>query len=288
MTAPVADGLAYGVRDTKLTQYLDALGMVLGPTSVDLPYMQHLNFTEAEEFSELRGDDRVVTTRGKGSQVNWDLEAGGLSTAAWAVITGGDVIETGLAPNRIIELRKRSTQARPWFRVDGKIISDSGGDILVRIYRCRANGNIQANFQDGNFQTSQIAGIGLPLLDDTNDLLYSIFRRETAAALTLTPDPNPVQSPLNLTVGTIAGTSPAATAHLLWNPVVGATAYPVEKSVDSTTGHDGTWTAGAPATSPVANVTETGLASGTVWFRVKATVGGQTSDPCPAISVVIP
>ena len=67
MTAPVADGLPYGVRDLKLTQYLDALGMVLGPTSVDLPYIQTLNFTEAEEFSELRGDDKLITTRGRGS-----------------------------------------------------------------------------------------------------------------------------------------------------------------------------------------------------------------------------
>lgn len=206
MTAPVADGLAYGVRDCKLTEYLDASGMVLGPSSVDLPYMQHLNFTEAEEFSELRGDDKLITTRGKGSQVNWDLEAGGLSTAALAVITGGSVIESGLAPNRVIEVRKRSTQSRPYFRIDGKIISDSGGDILVRIYRCRANGDIQANFQDGEFQTSQIAGVGLPLLDDTNDLLYSIFRRETSSEISLTPEPNPVPSPNNLTAGTLTAT----------------------------------------------------------------------------------
>lgn len=284
MTAPVADGLAYGVRDCKLTEYLDASGMVLGPSSVDLPYMQHLNFTEAEEFSELRGDDKLITTRGKGSQVNWDLEAGGLSTAAWAVITGGSVIESGLTPNRIIELRKRSTQSRPYFRIDGKIISDSGGDILVRIYRCRANGDIQANFQDGEFQTSQIAGVGLPLLDDTNDLLYSIFRRETSSEISLTPEPNPVPSPNNLTAGTLTPTS----AQLLWTPVVGATEYEVETGEGATADDVSSWTKLSPNPTS-ANATVSSLTASTqYWARVSAVVGTEKSDPCTPITFTTP
>ena len=190
MTA-LPDALPYGVRDIKLTQYTDAVGTTLGSTSVDLPYIQTLNFTEAEEFQELRGDDKLITTRGKGSQVNWSLESGGISTAAWSVFTGGDVTETGTTPNRSVELRKKATTSRPFFRIDGRVISDSGGDVQVRIYRCRANGDIQANFTNGEFQTSSISGVGLPMLDDTNDLLYSIFRRETAAALTTTPAANP-------------------------------------------------------------------------------------------------
>src|SRR5574337_1236841 len=188
MTAPVADALPYGARDLKLTQYTDAQGTVLGSTSVDLPNLQHLNFTEAEEFSELRGDDKLITTRGKGAQVNWDIEGGGMSAQVWAILTGGSIVETGTTPNRIVELKKRATQSRPFFRIDGKMISDSGGDILVRIYRCRADGDITSNFTDGEFSTTQVSGKGMPLLDDANDLIYSIFRRETSAAIALTPD----------------------------------------------------------------------------------------------------
>lgn len=284
MTAPVTTALPYGCNDLKLTEYLDASGQVLGTTSVDLPYIQTLNFAEAEEFQELRGDDRLITTRGKGSMVNWDLESGGMATQVWAVLSGGDVIERGLPPMREIEVRKRGTQTRPWFRIDGKVISDSGGDILVRIYRCRANSNLTANFKDGEFTTTAVSGVGYPLLDDTNDLLYSIFRRETSSQITLTPDPNPVQSPLNLTAGAVAGTTPAATVQLLWTPVVGATVYNIEKAAVEA----GPYSAGVPPTSNVANVTETGLATGPHWFRVKATVGGIQSDPCPPILVTIP
>lgn len=270
MTAPVSDALPYGVRDCKITQYADTGGTVLGSTSVDLPYMQHLNFTEAEEFTELRGDDRLITTRGKGSQVSGDIEAGGLSVAVWSIITGGSVISTGLTPNRIIEIQKRSTTARPFWRADGKIISDSGGDVLVRIYRCRANGDIQANFQDGDFQTSQIAFVGLPLLDDSNDLIYSIFRRETSMSLTLTPDPNPVPAPQNLTVGALTST----TAALSWTPVIGATSYKIYKSADGIT-----WVAATPSTSSVANASMTGLVTATMYyFAVTAIVGGLESE----------
>lgn len=280
MTAPVSDALPYGVRDIKLTQYIDALGMVLGTTSVDLPYIQTLNFTEAEEFSELRGDDKLITTRGRGSMVNWDLEAGGLASQAWAVFTGGAVVESGLEPNRVIQLQKKATQARPWFRIDGKIISDSGGDVLVRIYRCRANGDITTNFADGEFTTTSVTGVGYPLLDDTNDLLYSIFRRETSEALTLTPDPNPVPSPLNVAVGAVT----ASSAEITWGPVVGADEYVVEKAVSPFT----SWTAVTPNPTS-ANKTVGSLSASTQYkVRVSAIVGGVTSDPAPAVTFTTP
>ncbi|AKU45319.1 major tail protein [Mycobacterium phage Madruga] len=276
MTAPVADGLPYGVRDIKLTQYLDALGMVLGPTSVDLPHIQTLNFTEAEEFSELRGDDKLITTRGRGSSVNWDLESGGISIAAWAIFTGGSVIERGLAPDREVELQKKATQPRPWFRIDGKIISDSGGDVLVRIYRCRANGDISAGFTDGEFTTSSVTGVGYPLLDDTNDLLYSIFRRETSKSLTLTPDPNPLQSPLNLSVGAVTDDD----AEVTWTPVVGAEEYKVEYS----TSPFSSWTVLTPNPT-VANATLASLTASALYrVRVSTIKGSQTSDPCPYVT----
>lgn len=282
MTAPVADALPYGVHDLKLTQYTDAVGTVLDTTSVELPYIQTLNFTEAEEFQELRGDDKLITTRGRGSQVNWSLESGGLPVEAWAVMTGGAVVETGTTPDRIVELRKKATSSRPFFRIDGKIISDSGGDILVRIYRCRVTGDVQANFTDGEFQTSQISGVGLPLLDDTNDLIYSIFRRETAVALALTPDPNPIPSPLNLAAGSFSGTSPTISLGLTWTAVTGADDYKVEKSTNA----GSSWS--SAGTNPTTNsMTVTGLSAGSVLFRVSTGIDSVYSDPCPPITVVL-
>ena len=284
MTAPVTDALPYGVRDIKITPYVDAAGTVLDTTSIDLPYIQTLSFSEAEEFSELRGDDKLITTRGQGAQVDWDLESGGMKTAIWAIFTGGEVVERGASPNREIELRKKATQSRPYFRIDGKVISDSGGDIHVRIYRCRCNDTIDADFADGEFATTAVSGVGMPLLDDSNDLIYSIFRHESATDLTLTPAANPTQAPLNLTPGAVTGTSPTATVALTWSPVAGAANYKVEKSTDGGV----TWVDGNPATETTPDSDQTGLASGNVRFRVAAVVNGDESTFSLPINVVIP
>ena len=282
MSSPMPIALPYGARDLKITEYLDASGEVLGSTSVDLPYLQTLNFSEAEEFQELRGDDKLVTTRGRGSSVNWDLEAGGMSTEVWAILTGGDVIEVGVEPLREIEIAKRATQARPWFRIDGRIVSDSGGDILVRLYRCRCNDNIQANFADGEFMTTQVSGVGYPLLDESNDLIYSIFQRETAQVLSLTPAPNPIKSPLNLSLDSATAT----TADVTWTPVVGADEYLVEWSDDLFATVDGD----SSATNPtVANYTITPLVADTVYqVRVSTIAGTEQSVPCPVITFRTP
>ena len=284
MTAPVADALPYGIRDGKLTPYNDAQGTVLDNESIDLPNMQTLSFSETEEFSELRGDDRLVTTRGQGAQVDWSLEAGGISIKAWAILTGGSVIETGLTPNRKIILRKKATDARPFFRIDGRIVSDSGGDIHVRIYRCRCNDTIEGDFTDGEFFVTSASGVGLPLLDDANDLLYDIIRHETSTVLTLTPEGNPVPAPMNLSAGTKTGSSPNITQVLTWEAVTGATGYKTQKSTDG----GSTWVATTvQPTGTATTVTETGLSTGATKFRVAATVGGVDSDYSLPISVTL-
>lgn len=282
MTAPVADALPYGIRDAKLTPYSDAQGTVLAGTSIDLPNMQTLSFSESEEFQELRGDDRLVTTRGQGAQVDWSLEAGGIAIRAWAIMAGGVVIESGLTPNRKIILRKKGTDARPYFRIDGRIVSDSGGDIQVRIYRCRCNDTIEGDFANGEFFVTNASGVGLPLLDETNDLLYDIVRNETATVLSLTPEANPIPVPSNLTAGAKSGTTPAITQVLTWSAVAGATGYKTQKSTNAGV----TWVATTvQPTGTATTVTETGLSTGSVMFRVASTVGGVDSDWSPAITV---
>jgi hypothetical protein len=118
--------LPYGLRDVKITPYTDAAATTLG-TSVDLPVGRTFSFSEAEEFTELRGDDKVVATRGQGSTVEFELESGGISLDAWKVLSGGTLTTTGTAPAQSKKLSKKSTDARPYFKVEGQIISDSGG-----------------------------------------------------------------------------------------------------------------------------------------------------------------
>lgn len=280
MSAPMAEALPYGIRDCKLTPYLDAGGVQLGNVSYDLPNMQTFSFSETEEFQELRGDDRIVTTRGQGAQVEWELESGGISIRCWAIFSGGQVIESGVLPARSTTLRKRGSDSRPYFRVEGQAISDSGGDVRTIVYRCRCNDTIEGEFADGEFFATSVSGLGLPLLDDTQDLLYDIIQNESKTTISLTPTPNPVPSPQDIVVGATTSTAVA----LSWKPVTGATEYTVEKAVAPYTA----WTATTPATVTSPASANTGLTPSTAYkFRVKATTPQGTSLPGEPTGIVI-
>lgn len=283
MSAPLNTALPYGIRDCKLTEYTDASGSLLAGSSVDLPNMQTFSFSETEEFSDLRGDDRLVATRGQGAQVEWELEAGGISFAAWAVMSGGSVIESGIAPNRKRTIRKRGSDARKYFRCHGRAISDSGGDVHAMVYRARVNDSLEGEFADGEFFVTSASGIGLPMLDENFDILYDFVQNETAVPITLTPEANPMAPPWNLAAGELTSTS----VGLVWTPVQSATGYTVEQSSDGETG----WapaTGGEVATN-VGEASITGLtADTTYYFRVKAEGNGGPSDPSNTLQVTTP
>lgn len=262
MSAPLATALPYGIRDVKLTPYSDSAGSVIGGTSVDLPYIQTFSFSETEEFQELRGDDKVITTRGQGAQVEWSLESGGISLKAWAIFTGGTVTESGTTPNRKVVLRKLATSSRPYFRVEGQAISDSGGDLHAIVYRCRCNDTIEGEFADGEFFATSVSGLGLPLLDADFDLLYDFVQNETAQAISTTAAPNPIGAPSALVVTTLTATG----LTLSWNSVNGATSYRVERSADA----GSTWVS-AGSDPSVESLAVTGLSASTSYlFRVRA------------------
>lgn len=175
--------LPYGIRDCKVFPFTDEALETVG-TGVDLPNMQTLSFSEAEDFSELRGDDSLVTMRGNGSKVEWELEAGGMSLAAIKVMYGGVITITGVAPATKTVFRKKSKDARPFFRIEGQAISDSGGDVHTIIYRCKATDNLEGSFEDGEFFTTGASGTGMPSkATATDDVLYDFIENATTTAI---------------------------------------------------------------------------------------------------------
>ena len=177
---PLPTALPYGLRDIKLTGYTTDAATTLSGTSVDLPNARTLSFSETEEFQELRGDDKVVTTRGKGASVDWELESGGLPFAAVKVMQGGTITESGLTPNIIVKHLKKATDARPFFKIEGQAISDSGGDVHCVMDRCRSTGNFEGEFGDGEFFLTSGSGVSLPsLLTGREDAIYEFVQNET-------------------------------------------------------------------------------------------------------------
>lgn len=283
----VPDALPYGLRQIRITPYTDLAGTVLATTSYPLPVAMTLGFSETEQYDELRGDDILVGVHGRGAQVDWSLEAGGISLTAWSILSGGMIIEEGVAPNRKTRMRKSADDQRPYVRIDGRAISDSGGSMLTRIYRAKANGRLQADLRGGAFQTARIDGVGLPMVGDGGRWLYEFIRLENDSAIPTTPEINPLPMPLDLATTTVLATSVGMQWDQVANFVNPPDKYHVQQSIDGgiTWTHPAVGVGGEPTTR---TTTITGLTTATSYqFRVAYWKSGTTlGDYSRPVSVV--
>lgn len=176
--------LPYGIRDIRLTPFTTPAATAYGTPTVDLPYARTLSFSETEEFTELRGDDTLVAVHGQGSQVEWEIEAGGISLEAYKTMAGGAVVESGTTPDQVKTYDKLATDQRPYFKLEGQAISDSGGDLHTIIYKAKVNDTLEGEFTDGEFFLTSGSGVGLGSTV-TADIgkLYSFVQNETAEAI---------------------------------------------------------------------------------------------------------
>lgn len=177
MTA-LGNTLPFGLRDVKVWP-LNAAGT--RGTGVDLPASQTFSFKETTSSAQLMGDDIVQTSHTYDPVVEWELDAGGYSLEAIAVIAGGTVTSTGTTPSQVKTYSKLVTNQRPYFEVEGQAISDSGGDFHVVVYRCICDGDFDGKLDNGNFAITKCTGKGYGRLD--NQKLYDFVQNETAVAI---------------------------------------------------------------------------------------------------------
>lgn len=189
MTVPIA--LPFGLRDVKLVPYTNLSATVFAAAMVDLPYGRTLSFSEAEDFEDLRGDDQLVTSHGSGASVEWELEAGGISLEAWAVMSGGIVTVSGVTPNVIKTYRRKVTDQKPFFGIIGQSISDSGGDMHCIIYRAKVTDNLEGSFEDQSFflTAGSGKGYGSQRLAPAGEAgtVYDFVQHEAITAIVLPP-----------------------------------------------------------------------------------------------------
>jgi hypothetical protein len=168
--------LPFGLRDVKLTPV--AFDGSSPGTPVDLPNSRTFSFEETEDYEVLRGDDTEVASHGNGPTVSWELESGGISLDAWAVLAGGTVQVTGSTPNQIRRFTKLYTDTRPSFRAEGIAISESGGDFHGIVYCCKADDSLSGELGDGAFWLTSASGTGRRRVSDGK--LYDFVQNETA------------------------------------------------------------------------------------------------------------
>ncbi|MCX6786846.1 MAG: hypothetical protein NTU85_03495 [Candidatus Kaiserbacteria bacterium] len=162
----------FGLRDLKLTN-------AAGTVQVDLPRGRVFKFTPrviSEEIPSYTGLDAVGYLEG----ADWELEAGGISLEAWALLAGHTAAQSGSTPNRSYTVTGRFGEALPWFRCYGKAVTDDGGDVHVRLPRCKVVGAVEGQLADGEFWVTKCKGIAV---DDGTNGVFVMVLNETATAL---------------------------------------------------------------------------------------------------------
>jgi hypothetical protein len=183
--------LPYGMRQVRLTPFTDQTATAYAASSIPLPNGQTFTFADTEDFQSLRGDDQTVSVHGKGVIVDWEVEAGGISLEAYQAMAGGTVITSGVTPNIKKTYTKYSTDAtdptkyqRPYFKAEGRAISDAGGDFHIVVYRARATDDIKGELKDGEFWITGAKGQGLGSLVSADlNKAYDFVFNETAVVI---------------------------------------------------------------------------------------------------------
>jgi hypothetical protein len=164
----------FGIRDIKLTPYG-------GGTQVDLPNEREMSFNEELVSGELRGGGMTVAAVSEVDKVAFDLEAGGISLEAYALMSGRTATESGSTPNRTNTLSGSGADRYPYFKVYGKSLGDGDDDVHVKLYKCKLTNGIQGSLQDGEFWVTQCSGICVHDADEGK--IWDIVQNETAADL---------------------------------------------------------------------------------------------------------
>lgn len=177
--------LPFGLRDVKLTSFTTDAATAYGTPSVDLPVARTFSFSDTEDFEDLQGDDTTAASHGAGPSLEWELESGGLPFSAFKIMAGGTITDSGTAPAQKRVFSKLTSDSRPYFKVEGQAISDSGGDVHGVVYKAKATGSLEGEFGQGAFFLTAASGRGYGSTV-TADLakLYDFVQNETAVAIT--------------------------------------------------------------------------------------------------------
>jgi hypothetical protein len=165
----------FGLNDVKLTN-------IGGTTQVDLPSARVLKFSERMKSGELSGDDMLVAVASFAEAVEWELEAGGITLEAYALLTGRTVSTSGTTPNRTTSLHGHGAECFPYIKIYGKALSECTGDIHAKIFKAKVT-KLEGSLQEGEFFVTSCSGIAI---DDGTNGMWEFIQNETAATLPAT------------------------------------------------------------------------------------------------------
>jgi hypothetical protein len=138
-----------------------------------------MSFSERVRSGELSGDDAVKAVAAYAEAVEWELENGGISLEAWALLTGRTATESGSTPNQTNTLTGSAGDSFPYIKIYGKSLGEGDDDIHCKIYKAKVT-SLEGTFQEGEFFVTSCSGVAI---DDGSNGIFDFVQNETAASL---------------------------------------------------------------------------------------------------------
>lgn len=151
-----------------------------GTTIAALPVSQTLKFGERTKSAELQGDDRIKAVNSIVEAVEFELEAGGISLEAYALMTGREVVVAGTTPAETTTLTGSAGDNFPYFQIFGQVLGEGDDDIHCKLYKCKLTAGVEGDFKGGEFFVTKLKGVAI---DDGVSGIWDFVQNETAASL---------------------------------------------------------------------------------------------------------
>ncbi len=163
----------FGLREVRL---------IKGATVISLPAATKLSFKERIVKDELKGNDKIVGTAAISEAVDWEIDQGGISLEAYALMTGRSAVESGVAPNRVDTMTGRAQDTFPYFKAYGKSVGDGTDDMWCVLFQMKLT-EFDGSLDMDKFEVSKCKGLAV---DDGVNGVFQFVQHETATALPTT------------------------------------------------------------------------------------------------------
>ncbi len=166
------------IQDAKVYPYA---GGVPG-TMKDVPGIRRVEMEASVETEEHRGDDKIIATTASFNSIDTTIEVGQLNLDALAALAGGVVTVSGVAPNQVRTLQRKTTDVVADYQIKAQTASRTadGGAFRLVLPRCQWQGGPSYSMADNEFATAEITAKAIP---GAGDLLYSYEQFETSVAI---------------------------------------------------------------------------------------------------------
>ena len=119
----------------------------------DVPGIAEVGVDPNIVTAELKGDARVIATKGRTDRLSFSCTYGKLAGDVMQVIFGHTVTDTGTTPNQTATFRLKSPASLPYFKIEFKIddVDEGIGNLVVKLYKCKVTGGTILGTSSDNF-----------------------------------------------------------------------------------------------------------------------------------------